>query len=54
MAEPTPQEVSRLIAAKDRATRDSEYVETLNFEAQQTEWVKGTRYIIKLTDADNR
>lgn len=51
MASPTQQEVTRLIAAKDRATRDSEYVETLNFEAQQ---IKNTRYRIKLTEADNR
>lgn len=51
MAEPTPQEVSRLIAAKDRATRDSEYVESLNFEAQQ---ITGTRYKIKLTEEDQR
>lgn len=48
MAAPTPQEVSELIAAKERATKDSDYADTVYMD---TQLIEGTRYRIRLSEA---
>lgn len=47
MAKPTQEEITRLIAANDKAKRDSDYVDTIKMDVQL---IKGTRYMFRLSE----
>lgn len=47
MSAPTQQEVTRLIVAEDRATKDSDYADTVHMDVQQ---IEGTRYRFRLSE----
>lgn len=48
MAEPTEEEITRLLSAEDRAKRNSDFVDTVVMDASL---VEGTRYKFVLTNA---
>lgn len=50
MAEPTQPEITRLISAEYRATKDSDFVDTVVFSPTL---IQGTRYKYVLTDAQD-
>jgi hypothetical protein len=47
MSAPTQQEIERLLAAQDRATRESDYADTIKMDYQQ---IEGTRYKFRLSE----
>ena len=47
MAAPTEREVTRIIVAVDRATRDCEYAESIKLDMQQ---ITGTRYSFRISE----
>lgn len=50
MAEPTQQEVTRIISAVDNATRESDYADTVKMDAQL---ISGTRYKFRFSETSN-
>lgn len=49
MAEPTIQEVTRLVNAIERDTRDVAYAAAIKFDVQE---IEGTRYRIRLSEEE--
>ena len=47
MAEPTQQEVTMLLSAVDRDTKDSNYADAVKFDVQN---IEGTRYRFRLSE----
>ena len=47
MAEPTQAEVERIIVAVDRATKESDFAESVKMDTQQ---IEGTRYKFRLSE----